>query len=38
MPGDAFTTDPALLWAQVLRRQGPPLAFAATHPADVTLN
>ena len=38
LPGDAFTTDPALLWAQVLRRQGPPLAFAATHPADVTLN
>jgi putative transcriptional regulator len=38
LPGDCFTTDPALLWRQVLRRQGLPLALAASYPADPTLN
>ncbi len=38
LPGDAFTPRPELLWAQVLRRQGPPLAFAVTYLADPTLN
>jgi putative transcriptional regulator len=38
LPGDCFTTDPALLWGQVLRRQGPPLALAASYPEDPTLN
>ncbi len=38
LPGDAFTPRPELLWQQVLRRQGPPLAFAVTYPADPTLN
>ena len=27
-----------LLWQQVLRRQGPPLAFAVTLPGDPTQN
>jgi putative transcriptional regulator len=38
LPGDCFTTAPALLWRQVLLRQGPPLALAASYPADPTLN
>jgi putative transcriptional regulator len=38
LPGDAFTPRPDLLWAQVLRRQGPPLAYAVTYPADPGLN
>lgn len=38
LPGDAFTPRPELLWEQVLRRQGPPLAFAVTYPPDPTLN
>ncbi len=38
LPGDAFTVDPDLLWAAVLRRQGAPIAFAAIYPADPTLN
>ena len=38
LPGDAFSSDPDRLWHQVLRRQGPPLAFATTYPADPTEN
>ncbi len=38
LPGDPFTPRPELLWEQVLRRQGPPLAYAVTFPADPTLN
>ena len=38
LPADAFDVHPEQLWAQVLRRQGPPLAFAASYPADPTLN
>jgi putative transcriptional regulator len=38
LPGDPFHPDPALLWPQVLRRQGAPLAFAALYPPDPTLN
>ena len=38
LPGDAFTPRPELLWTQVLRRQGPPIAFAALYPEDPTLN
>jgi putative transcriptional regulator len=38
LPSDAFTGRPDQLWASVLRRQGPPLAFAAGFPADPTLN
>ncbi len=38
LPADAFADEPELLWARVLRRQGPPLAFAASYPADPTLN
>ncbi len=38
LPGDAFSPSPGALWSQVLRRQGPPLAFAANHPGDPTLN
>ena len=38
LPDDAFPTRPELLWQQVLRRQGPPLAFAVTLPQDPTLN
>ena len=38
LPADAFSPEPAALWSQVLRRQGPPLAFAASHPLDPTLN
>lgn len=38
LPGDPFDPEPAALWARVLRRQGPPLAFAAGYPADPTLN
>lgn len=38
LPGDAFAARPDLLWAQVLRRQGPPLAFAAVYPEDPALN
>ncbi len=38
LPRDAFTPRPELLWEQVLRRQGPPLAYAVTYPADPTLN
>lgn len=38
LPGDPFHPDPAVLWPQVLRRQGAPLAFAALYPPDPTLN
>ena len=38
LPSDAFTDQPEHLWAAVLRRQGAPLAFAASFPADPTLN
>ena len=38
LPADAFTGDPDALWAAVLRRQGPPIAFAASYPPDPTLN
>ena len=38
LPADAFSGDPEHLWQSVLRRQGPPIAFAASYPADPTLN
>ncbi len=38
LPGDAFTAAPELLWRQVLRRQGMPLAMAASYPDDPSLN
>ena len=38
LPGDPFSERPDLLWAQVLRRQGAPLAFAVHYPDDPTLN
>lgn len=38
LPDDAFPARPGVLWQQVLRRQGPPLAFAVTLPDDPTLN
>ena len=38
LPGDPFSTEPALLWRQVLRRQGMPLALAASYPEDPSLN
>ena len=38
LPADALDGDPEHLWARVLRRQGPPLAFAASYPEDPTLN
>ena len=38
LPADAFDAHPELLWQKVLRRQGPPLAFAASYPPDPTLN
>ncbi|SDP75641.1 putative transcriptional regulator [Actinopolyspora xinjiangensis] len=38
LPEDVIAPPDANLWARVLRRQGPPLAFLATHPGDVQLN
>jgi putative transcriptional regulator len=38
LPGDCFSSEPDLLWRQVLRRQGLPLALAATYPPDPALN
>jgi putative transcriptional regulator len=38
LPSDCFTPDPMQLWSTVLRRQGMPLALAASYPPDVTLN
>lgn len=38
LPVDAFDGRPEGLWQRVLLRQGPPLAFAASYPADPSLN
>lgn len=38
LPGDCFSNAPNQLWRQVLRRQGLPLALAASFPTDPTLN
>jgi putative transcriptional regulator len=38
LPGDPFTPAPRSLWRQVVRRQGLPLALAATAPDDPSLN
>ena len=38
LPADAFAVQPDLLWKQVLLRQGPPIAFAASYPPDPALN
>lgn len=38
LPGDVFSAAPEQLWAAVLKRQGPPIAFAASYPEDPTLN
>ncbi len=38
LPSDPFSPQPALLWQSVLRRQGPPVSFAALYPEDPTLN
>ena len=38
LPADAFDSSPEHLWERVLKRQGPPIAFAASYPADPTLN
>ena len=38
LPGDCFSPDPAHLWRDVLRRQGMPLALAASYPTDPSLN
>lgn len=38
LPVDAFSPAPDQLWSAVLSRQGPPIAFAASYPADPTLN
>lgn len=38
LPDDVIADPGAELWGRVLRRQGPPLAFLATHPGDVRLN
>lgn len=38
LPDDAFAAEPETLWQRVLRRQGPPIAFAASYPEDPTLN
>jgi putative transcriptional regulator len=38
LPDDAFDVHPEQLWGHVLRRQGPPIAFAASYPPDPTLN
>lgn len=38
LPDDAVAGQPERLWADVLRRQGPPVAFAAGYPADPTQN
>lgn len=38
LPGDPFSARPELLWKHVLLRQGLPLAFAASYPADPSLN
>ncbi|MCU1621893.1 MAG: hypothetical protein JWL79_738 [Frankiales bacterium] len=38
LPLDCFTPEPEQLWPNVLRRQGPPWALAATYPSDPALN
>jgi putative transcriptional regulator len=38
LPADAFSAEPEALWASVLKRQGPPIAFAASYPEDPSLN
>jgi putative transcriptional regulator len=38
LPSDCFTPEPHRLWATVLRRQGMPLALAASYPPDPALN
>ncbi|RKT84411.1 putative transcriptional regulator [Saccharopolyspora antimicrobica] len=38
LPDDVIADPGSELWGRVLRRQGPPLAFLATHPGDVRLN
>ena len=38
LPSDCFTPEPHRLWAAVLRRQGMPLALAASYPPDPALN
>ncbi len=38
LPSDPFSAEPALLREQVLRRQGPPISFAALYPEDPSLN
>ena len=38
LPDDVIAEAGSDLWGRVLRRQGTPLAFLATHPGDVKLN
>lgn len=38
LPDDVIAEAQVDLWGRVLRRQGPPLAFLATHPGDVKVN
>lgn len=38
LPDDVIAAPGADLWGRVLRRQGTPTAFLATHPGDVKLN
>lgn len=38
LPDDVIAEQGSELWGQVLRRQGPPTAYLATHPGDVKLN
>lgn len=37
-PGDVFTSDPALLWRNVLRRQQGDLQLLSYYPRDLSLN
>jgi len=37
-PGDLFDTEPASLWARVLRRQPGELAWVSTRPFDPSQN
>jgi putative transcriptional regulator len=37
-PDDVYRSAPHDLWRSVLRRQGPPLAYAVTLPEDASLN
>ncbi|QGK71891.1 YqgE/AlgH family protein [Allosaccharopolyspora coralli] len=38
LPDDVIAAPGADLWGHVLRRQGVPMAYLATHPGDVQLN